>query len=481
MSSIPSLASLEREVARLSRLAATARATSPPPSRFRDFLRSCSLQIESGEWVAFDPWPEQDRAAQTLVDHRLNVWLKARQLGMTWLALAFALHTALTQPGCTVLLFSRRDAEAVELLRRTRGMARRLPAAFRPGITESNTHTLRLSNGSRILAFPTTAGDSYTARLAIVDEADLVPDLDRLMGAVKPTIDAGGSMLLLSRPDKAKPESSFKRTYVEAKAGTTGWHATFLPWYARPDRDQAWYDAQKKDIVGRTGSTDRLFEQYPATDGEALAPNQLDKRIPVEWIYAASHVVDGKPCDIPMLRVFAEPQPERRYVLGGDPAEGNPTSDDSAATLLDADTGVQVAVLVGKIQPSVFADLIAKACGWYNAAPAMVERNNHGHAVIEALLGLNVRLLTGHDGKTGWLSSGKGKALLYDGATEAVQNGDVVIRDLVTQTQLASIEGGTLRAPEGLMDDRADAFALAVQAMLHPAARRRPVSIGGSK
>ena len=46
-----------------------------------------------------------------------------------------------------------------------------------------NDHEWQLSNGSRVLAFPTTAGDSYTASLAIVDEADLVPDLGRLMAA----------------------------------------------------------------------------------------------------------------------------------------------------------------------------------------------------------------------------------------------------------------------------------------------------------
>jgi len=52
--------------------------------------------------------------------------------------------------------------------------------------------TWALANGSVARAFPTNAGDSYTATLAIVDEADLVPDLDRLMRSVKPTIDAGG-------------------------------------------------------------------------------------------------------------------------------------------------------------------------------------------------------------------------------------------------------------------------------------------------
>src|SRR5262249_5174545 len=133
-------------------------------------------------------------------------------------------------------------------------------------------------------AFPTTAGDSYTATLAIVDEADLVPDLDRLLRAVKPTIDGGGWLILVSRADKSRPQSPFKHIYATAKGEVTPWTPVFLPWSARPDRDQAWYELQKTDSERRTGSLDFLHEQYPATDAEALAPRALDKRIAPQWL-----------------------------------------------------------------------------------------------------------------------------------------------------------------------------------------------------
>src|SRR5215468_12275048 len=148
---------------------------------------------QGGDWVPFHLWPEQRRVARLLQEHRLVVALKARQLGLTWLVLAFALWLLLFHPIATVLLFSRRDDEATDLLAvRLRGMYDRLPAFLQArGFTADNDHEWALSNGSRALAFPTTAGDSYTATLAVVDEADLCPDLDRLMRAVKPTIDGG--------------------------------------------------------------------------------------------------------------------------------------------------------------------------------------------------------------------------------------------------------------------------------------------------
>jgi hypothetical protein len=74
------------------------------------------------------------------------------------------------------------------------------------------------------------------------------------------------------------------------------------------------------------------------------------------------------------------------------------------------------------------------------------------------------RVLKGHDGNPGWMSSSRGKAILYDTLVEEVRNGSVLIRDEETKVQLAIIEGATLRAPEGEHDDRAVALALAVNA-----------------
>jgi len=102
------------------------------------------------------------------------------------------------------------------------------------------------------MAFPTTGGRSYTASLVVVDEADFADNLDALLAAVKPTIDAGGRLILLSTADKAKPQSAFKRIYGAGKRGENGYRAIFLPWLARPGRSAEWYEEQKRDVESRT-------------------------------------------------------------------------------------------------------------------------------------------------------------------------------------------------------------------------------------
>jgi hypothetical protein len=152
----------------------------------------------------------------------------------------------------------------------------------------------------------------------------------------------------------------------------------------------------------------------------------------------------------------------RYYVIGADPAEGNPTSDDSALTVLDRDSGEEVACLAGKLQPSTLAAHIDSIGRWYFNAAVMVERNNHGHAVLLWLREhSHLWRMPGHDGQEGWLTNGQGKALLYSAAADAFRERRTFLHSFATLTQLASIEGSTLRAPKGEFDDRAVSYALA--------------------
>jgi len=212
-----------------------------------------------------------------------------------------------------------------------------------------------------------------------------------------------------------------------------------------------------------------MNEQYPATDTEALASRTLDKRIAPAWLQQCfderARLPKGPPNvgPIPGLEVYRAPQPDRFYAISADPAEGNPTSDDSALAVVDVEAGEEVAALAGKLQPAVFGACIDVVGRWYNWARVLVERNNHGHAVLLWMRdNSQLQLVAGLDGNPGWLSSSKGKALLYDACADTFREKRAVLHSYATFTQLASIDGATLRAPQGERDDRAIAHALAL-------------------
>ncbi len=376
-------------------------------------------------------------------------------------------------------------------------MYMRLPRAMQAReVLVDNSHELRLSNGSSALAFPTTGGRSYTGTFALVDEAEYctvgvlrrqgADALDALLDAIKPTIDGGGQLVLLSTVDKRRPGSAFKRIYEAAKAGgTNGYTPVFLPWFARPDRTPEWYEGVKRDFWARSGTYDSLYAEYPATDVEALAALSSDARFAAEWLKPADATTrlwregtdrqeepktqrpEGRQVSLctsgssvlpvnvvlpslPHLAVWELPQPGRCYVIGADPAEGNPQSDESAACLLDAVTGDQVAVWSGRFEPATFAHGLAAIAAWAaghgGTCGVLVERNNHGHAVLLALRESGAEVLRGLDGQHGWLTTAKGKALAVDAAADLLRDGAAGgraprVRDPETLRQLLAFSG----------------------------------------
>lgn len=422
-------------------------------------------------WLRFDLWDAQVRLLEELADNRKVVILKARQLGISYLVLGYCLHLMLFKPAATVCLFSKGDDEAVELLDfRLKGMHDRLPTWLQADSYTNNKHELLLANGSRATAFATTGGRSYTATLAIVDEADFVLDLATLMNAVEPIVDAGGQLVVLSTPDKAKPMSLFKNIFRAASARANEYKEIFLSWRARPSRTQEWYDQKKQASLADTGALDKVHQEYPETALQALAPRSLDKAIPAAWVEmcyvkALPIVPPGMP-EVTGLTVYQVPKVGMRYVIGADPAEGNPTSDDSSLHVLELDSGEEAARFVGKFTPNVFGGRILNLSDWYNKAGILPERNNHGHAVILYLQnnGAGGRIIMGTDHKPGWNSNGPGKIRLYDEATEAFRTRNTTLHSTRTYDQLVSIESGSLRAPANMPDDEADSYALSLLA-----------------
>lgn len=440
------------------------------PAYFVDrFVRIYNASIKA--WIPFRIWPAQVTAIEQLQQNQYVIMLKARQLGMSWLCLSYSLWLMLFRPSATILIMSKRDDEAVELLQeRLAKMYWELPEWMRArAVVRESAHDFVLSNGSRAKAFPTSGGRSYTASFVLLDEADFLPDLSGTLNALRPTVDAGGQLVMISTVDKEYPTSPFKEIFRDAWYHRTGSYVpVFFPWYARPERTRPWYDQVAIDMRKQTSTDDNLWQEYPETVEQALAPLQLSKRIPFGWLDVcqekapAPYSGRGVPA-VPGLMVWRAPVEGRRYIIGADPAEGNPTSDDSAATVLDADSWEEMASFRGRFEPEVFAGYIDQVGEWYNRAPVMPERNNHGHALILALrTTAKLQVLVGTDEKPGWLSSQRGKVMMYDFAAQVFHDGDTVIRTPETVNQLASIEADTLRAPQGLLDDLADSYALAL-------------------
>ena len=156
----------------------TLRYAADPAAFIHERVTIDNAQAEADDPVATMPfhlWPAQSDLLHAMVAEKLLLILKARQLGISWLACAYALWLCLFRPGKLVLMFSIGQLEANEMLRRVSVMYHRLPDELRaalPALERENKSVIAWANGSRIESLPTTrnAGSGFTASLIILDE-----------------------------------------------------------------------------------------------------------------------------------------------------------------------------------------------------------------------------------------------------------------------------------------------------------------------
>ena len=225
----------------------------------------------------FKLWPMQKQALKELADNRMNVILKARQLGITWLALAEAVRLLMCWTGRTVVAISRAEEEAKELVRRAAVILRHMPEFVReekdvpsgwsgPIFKASSLEiVVRFPDGpdSTFKAFLSSPGAArgFTADLIILDEWAFQQFAEEIWASIFPVMNrpTSGRVIGLST---IKRGTLFEEIFTNPD---NGFHKIFLPWYADPDRDEAWYSR----TLGALGE-DKTLEEYPATVEEAL-------------------------------------------------------------------------------------------------------------------------------------------------------------------------------------------------------------------
>jgi hypothetical protein len=152
-----------------------------------------------------------------------------------------------------------------------------------------------------------SAGRTFTASLVVMDEAAFMVHANALYTALKPTIDAGGQLIILST---ANGKGNLFHTLVQrALRGAGRFAFTFLGWNVRPERTQAWYDATEADAVDSA----HMRQEYPATPEEAFEATEVAAFLADMALWAAC--ADDLP---PLGR-------HERCILALDAAESNDT------------------------------------------------------------------------------------------------------------------------------------------------------------
>jgi terminase large subunit-like protein len=345
---------------------------------------------------------------------RVFMTLKARQLGVTWTAMALELWYMLFRPGSRCVIYSYNEDEAKKAITRAWLMYKSLPAVLRshvevitPNRAEDPSEFIKVRHKesgliSSIQALPATpkAGHGDTITFAAIDEAAYADHARAIFKAILPATGRGNARLAiistangLGNPESG--EGNFFNILYETMH-ERGLAFSFVPWNAEPTRDMDWYMrvAMKLDEVERNQS-------YPLNESDAfmLSGNLYFDREGLAYYrdHAIKPLLRGqflqngiRKLDWMSLRdgiveIFEKPVEGRKYGLAIDTATGRGT-DYTSMGVIDLETGAFCAELHAKIDASR-AVIQAHALGkWYNTAKIAVERQGgYGEALITFL------------------------------------------------------------------------------------------------
>lgn len=451
---------------------------------FVDFLSYVKLESPppGGGIIAYEVWPHIHEVATLLTGDqgRRIVWLKARQVGASWLLVAYAVWLCEYRPNATVVLVSQGQLEARELLRRARRIHHHLPVHLQSPLQAENLEIAVWESGARILALPSTekAGRAFTATLVIMDEADYHEYFEASLAAIKPTVDAGGQIVVVSTSNFTSATSGFKTLFREAPGN--GFTPVFFPWSARPGRDDAWYQAKMRESTDRA----RTEKEYPNTATQALAAAATLAAFPGDILEDMARDARAPIAVMGLANIFQPPIAGKRYAAFTDTAHGV-GSDFGVTVIMDMVTGYVVAdILSNSVSPDELAIQSARLLARYDYPLWAIEDNDWGHTTLARAQALDYPNLyrEAPEKSPGWRTNERTRYVLWGELIEAVQQRLITIPNKAGLRQFYDVirnpaKNGRIEALAGGHDDYPLAVGGTWQMRKHAGKARRRVQL----
>jgi hypothetical protein len=177
--------------------------------------------------IPFRPYGYQAAYLEAYSEPRRFV-LKARQIGFSQVFALEALYTAIHEPQSTVLLVSRNQALAANMLRYCFVAHNNLRNP--PTLRKRNQSEMEFSNGSRVLSLPAnpSAGRGYAANVVYLDEFAYASYDKDIYQSISPALAQGGRLVVGSTPNGRG------NLFADLYQQQSGFHYFVHPWHHCP-------------------------------------------------------------------------------------------------------------------------------------------------------------------------------------------------------------------------------------------------------
>ena len=328
--------------------------------------------------ISFKLYDFQEDAINNFNDHRFNVILKARQLGISTVTAAYVVWMMLFHREKNVLVIATKFSTASNLVKKVKNILKNIPDFLTIAkVTIDNRTSFELSNGSQIKASSTSgdAGRSEALSLLVIDEAAHVEGLDELWMGLYPTLSTGGRCIALSTPNGVG--NWFHKIYMEADQRINDFNPMVLPWDRHPDRDKDWFEKETRNMSRREIAQE--LECNFNMSGETVFHG--DDMSWVEEFVTEPKYRTGFDRN---YWIWEEYKASEDYLISADVARGD-GRDYSVLHVFKLQTMEIIAEYQGKVTPDVFSEILHSAGKEYGNCMIIVENNSVGFSVLEKL------------------------------------------------------------------------------------------------
>ena len=328
--------------------------------------------------VKFDMWDFQEDMVNHFHDERFVICKMPRQTGKSTTIISYLLHFVLFNPEVNVAILANKGAVARELLSRLQLAYEHLPKFLQQGVTVWNKGNIELENGSKILASATSGsavrGSSFN--IIFLDEFAHVPNTiaESFFTSVYPTISSGETtkVFIVSTP---LGMNLFYKMWVDAEEKRNNYIPIEVHYTQVPGRDEKW----KLETIKNTSETQFNQEflcEFLGSTHTLIDPSKLRSMVFKKPIFSKNNI-----------DVYEEPIKKATYCMIVDTAQGK-GQDFSAFSVFDVSQIPyrQVAKYRdNKISPMLYPNIIYQVGMKYNTAFTLLEINDMGSQVAEAL------------------------------------------------------------------------------------------------
>ncbi len=454
-------------------------------------------------------------AAQTNYASRkalFNEILKARQLGFTTECLIDDLDDTITVPNTNTAIVAHERDKVVKLFEIVKRAYENMPGELKPRVSFDNRNELYFPDlDSKIYVTLDTRGE--TVNNLHWSEVAFTKGAEEKAAAIFASVPKGGRITLEST---ANGMSGYFYDEWEDKGSKFTKHFYSWLWQAEYQDDlETSLDelrAEYRSLAIRYGLMMDIEERFNLTPEQLqFYVNQVRKNkhlvlqeyptTALEAFIATGrnvfHHVDLQKHRITLpidrkwgdMLIWEHPLKSSKYVIGVDPA-GGLGGDFSVIEVLNAHTGEQAAEYASNhVKPNQLGLTATEIGKHYNNALIVIESNNHGHAVIDAIRHkyANLYRREAMDKTTrektytiGWNETGLTKPLLVDTLEEAIRDETILIHseDAIKEMKVfvQTDEPGKLGygAEGSAHDDRVIALGLAVMGIRDTPKQKKP-------